>query len=420
MISVQTHRRAFGEGDSSIKETWCDLTPSMRCDWLDQLRGWAVILMIEVHVVNVWLNVGLLPRWLNFVNGLVAPSFIMCAGYSLVLSTFKSDGTMRPLVPTMKRLGFILLCAYALHMPGFTLAEWTVRSTSARWRDFFQIDVLQCIVFSLLILHGLARIIRRPMVYAAVALILALIVALASPALWHPGVAAGWWLPVRGLVNGNTDRGVTSLFPLFPWFAFAAFGSVLGAIYRYYRILSNNGKARWSELHWLVTLVIAGGISYLWGSQHAKEWLSGSVFPTNDIGRLYNTTLPSVAERLGLVCVAGALMGWIELLRGRWTGPNLAVVASRESLLLYMLHLNLIFGVLLADPLRRRMGWECNSLGWLGTLGLTLLIIGANLAVGVAWQRIRKDEALVGRIQKSALIMLAIWFVVGGWSASCY
>ena len=44
---------------------WNDLTPSKRCDWIDQLRGWAVIVMIEVHAVNVWLHAGLRPDWLQ-------------------------------------------------------------------------------------------------------------------------------------------------------------------------------------------------------------------------------------------------------------------------------------------------------------------------------------------------------------------
>jgi uncharacterized membrane protein len=51
--------------------------------------------MIEVHVVNVWLRQGMLPDWLNYVNGLVAPSFILCAGFSLALAIFKPSGGLR-------------------------------------------------------------------------------------------------------------------------------------------------------------------------------------------------------------------------------------------------------------------------------------------------------------------------------------
>jgi len=216
---------------------WQDRTPSRRCDWIDQLRGWAVIVMIEVHVVNVYLHKGLIPEWLNFLNGLVAPSFITCAGYSLVLGTFRPDGSLRPFWPdTARRLGFILLCAYLLHAPGLTVADWTVLSTTQKFRELFKIDVLQAIVFSLLILQGLARVVRRPLAFAGAAFLLAVGVAWASPRMWQPGVAEGFFLPLRGLFNGNTDRGVTALFPLFPWLSFAAFGAVLGALYREVRV----------------------------------------------------------------------------------------------------------------------------------------------------------------------------------------
>ncbi len=396
-------------------DRWKDRTPSKRCDWIDQLRGWAVIVMIEVHVVNVWLMKGMTPDWLNFLNGLVAPSFIMCAGYSLVLSTFRPDGTLRPFLPTAKRLGFILLCAYLLHAPGLTLAEWTVLSTPQKFRELFKIDVLQCIVFSLLILQGLARLIRRPMAYAFAALVVAVGAAWAAPHLWREGVADGWWLPIRGLINGNADRGVSALFPLFPWISFAAFGSVLGGLYRHFRVMPVEGRARWSETQWLASLALLGGALILVGSGFAKTWLHDGTWAMPDTWRLHNTTLPSVAQRLGIVCAAGALMGWIEMIRGTWRGPNPVAAASKESLLLYMLHLNLIFGLLLVEPLRVRTGWDWYTMGWTGTLLMTGVIIAVNLGAGVAWQWVRQQGALAWKIQRAALVVLGVWFLAGGW-----
>ena len=398
-----------------LESSWNDLTPAKRCDFIDQLRGWAVIVMIEVHAVNVWLHQGLLPSWLSFVNGLVAPAFIMCAGFSLVLSTFRPDGTLRPFAPGMKRLGFILMCAYALHAPAFTLAGWLRLTTPRQIREMFQIDVLQCIVVSLFILQGLARLIRRPAPYAVAALALALGATMAAPYLWQPGVADGWWPPIRGLINGNVDGGVSSLFPLFPWFAFAACGSVLGTLYRHFRVIPHNGSARWCETRWLVTLAILGGVMYFWGRHHAPDWLENGVFPAGETERIHNTTLPSVAHRLGVVCVAGALMGWLEMIRSRWPGPNWVLTASRESLLLYMLHLNLIFALLLAPQVRALTGWNEFSLGWPGTLTLTLALIAVNLAAGLGWQCIRKKENLDRSIRLVALAALALWFIAAAW-----
>ena len=392
-----------------------DRTPSRRCDWLDLIRGWAVVVMIEVHCVNVWLHQGWIPTWLQYLNGLVAPSFIMAAGYSLALSTFRADGSLRPFAPTAKRLGFILACAYLLHAPGLTLAEWTVLSTVQKYRELFKIDVLQCIVFSLLILQGLARLIRRPMAYAGAALALAAGVALAAPHLWRQGVADGLWMPVRGLVNGNTDRGVTALFPLVPWFAFAAFGSVLGVLYRQVRVLAEAGRARWSEAGWLAALAALGALLAGWGSVYGPGWLQGGPWAPSDLGRLYNTTLPSIAQRLGVVCLAGAALGWIEPLRPRWPGPNLVKAASAESLLGYMLHLEIIFGLLLFGPIKDRAGWDWHSQGWTGTLALTAAVIAASLAACAAWQRIRQDPPRARKLQRMALTGLGIWFCAGGW-----
>ncbi|WP_306590229.1 heparan-alpha-glucosaminide N-acetyltransferase domain-containing protein [Geothrix sp. 21YS21S-4] len=411
---------------------WSDLTPSKRCDWIDQLRGWAVIVMIEVHVVNVWLHSGLRPEWLNYLNGLVAPSFTMAAGYSLAISTFRTDGTLRPFWPdTARRLGFILLCAYALHAPGLTAADWTVLNTPQQARELFKVDVLQCIVFSLLILQALARLVRHPLLFTAVALAVAVFVPLVSPYLWATGVADGLWLPIRGLFNGNPDRGVQALFPLFPWLAFPAFGAFLGGLYRHLRVVSSEGRARWSELRFLSALAILGAVLLAWGQAAQESWLWGGrwiqqngvwmlhgragAFTYAELGNIANTTLPSVAARLGWILMGGAALGAVELIRPRWSGANPIKAASNESLLLYMLHLNLLFGVLLAAPVIALTGWGWGSLGWPGTLLLTAAIIGLNLWAGVAWQGVRETPEFMRKLQRGGVALLGGWFLLGGW-----
>jgi len=417
---------------------WEDLSPSKRCDWVDQLRGWAVLVMMEVHAVNVWLRLDLRPDWLNYLNGLVAPSFLMCAGFSLVLSTFRTDGTLRPFMDSFKRYLFILGCAYLLHAPGLTLAEWTVLATQQKWRELLKIDVMQCIVYSLLILQGLARSLKRPRIFTLVALALAIYIPLVSPYIWAHGMADGLWLPVRGLFNGNVDRGVQALFPLFPWFAFVSFGAFLGGAYRWTRQEQDaEGEATWTEGRFLIVLFILGLALWAWGSHGkadwlwkgtwvqdpiTKAWLLNGQWTWNELKSLHNTTLPSVADRLGWICMGGAALGFIEGSRRRlkganWIGAisNWISSASKESLLLYMLHLNLIFGVLLSQPVLAITGLDWNTQGWLMTLFLTALIIGANIAVALWWQRVRKDIERMKRLQHYAVSALAIWFLVGGW-----
>jgi len=409
-----------------------DRTPATRCDWVDQLRGWAILVMIEVHCTNVWLDLKLRPDWLNYLNGLVAPSFLTAAGFSLVVSTFRKDGTIKPFKDTAKRYLFILACAYALHAPGLSLADWTVLATAQKWRELFKIDVLQCIIFSLLVLQGLARLIRRPGVFTFVALGLALYIPLVSPFLWGHGMADGLWLPIRGFFNGNPDRGVQALFPLFPWLSFVAFGAFLGGAYRFTRQEADEeGHARWTESRFIAGLAIAGLAlliaghatkeSFLWGGRWVQTngvWFDqtryGS-FTWNELQVMGNTTLPSVAERLGLICLAGAALGAIERMRPRWKGQNAFASASQESLLIYMFHLNLIFGVLLSQPVMDLMGWQWNSQGWGFTLFMAAAVMAISLGFALWWQSVRKTPMRMRDLQRWGVSALALWFLVGNW-----
>jgi hypothetical protein len=54
-------------------------------------------------------------------------------------------------------------------------------------------------------------------------------------------------------------------------------------------------------------------------------------------------------------------------------------------------------------------------MGWAGTLTLTAVIIGVNLAAGVAWQAIRQQGDRARKIQRRALIVLGVYFLAGGW-----
>jgi hypothetical protein len=118
---------------------------------------------------------------------------------------------------------------------------------------------------------------------------------------------------------------------------------------------------------------------------------------------------------MGVICLMGSFLGWFEAVRPRLPGPNPVMAASRESLLLYMLHLNLIFGVLLIDPIRLRTGWDWYSQGWTGTLLLAAVLIAVNLAAGIAWQNVRKDGVRTWKLQRMGLYALGFWFLAGGW-----
>ena len=385
---------------------WNDLAPSKRCDWIDLIRGWAVIVMVETHCINVWLRHDLMPHWLQFFNGLVAPGFIMCAGYSCAISIFNHDNSIRPFRSTAKRLAIILTCAYLLHAPGLALVKWSI--VIVQQDSIFKIDVLQCIAFSILILNGLARIVRRPIIYAWLITCLAILVAIVAPSIWNPNIANGVWLPVRGLINGNTDQGVTSLFPLIPWFSFAAFGSALGILYRQKRMITDAEQTKWSEAQWLFVLITIGIILSIWGGHYAQNWLLDRHYSQSDQCRLYNMTLPSILQRLGIVCTIGGILGYFELNK-KTSAINIIKIAGHESLLIYLLHIKIIFGLLLVDQVRAFTHWHHYSLDWFDTVAITIVIIVINLITSIWWHKLRKNQLKVKKIQKITLSFFTVW-----------
>ncbi len=128
-----------------------------RLVWIDLFRGAAVLVMIETHVVNTFL-LSILRDWnwfsvLNYVNGLVAPSFLFIAGF--VQGMERGASPDKP-VQFARRAGHllgILLLAYALHFPWRELGQ---HRWDAAVRVGTQEDVLQCIAASLGVLLGVA------------------------------------------------------------------------------------------------------------------------------------------------------------------------------------------------------------------------------------------------------------------------
>src|SRR5262245_25885659 len=123
--------------------------------YLDWLRGLAVLIMLQGHVLDAWVR----PQnrtsewfWLSqFLGGFPAPIFLFLVGVSLalVLDRMRAKGaSARELaVKVLRRGGWILLLAYA-----FRLEQFVVWYPASRWSDLWKIDTLNCIAACTLII----------------------------------------------------------------------------------------------------------------------------------------------------------------------------------------------------------------------------------------------------------------------------
>ena len=126
------------------------MEPSLaRVKAFDWLRGLAVLVMIECHAM-VLLHKELLATRaasvMDWLNGLVAPSFIFAAGFSLALvqvRTARSGGARGArFLRTLRRIGEVLAVGTLINyvwFPVWVEPAWLLR-----------VDILQCIGVSLL------------------------------------------------------------------------------------------------------------------------------------------------------------------------------------------------------------------------------------------------------------------------------
>lgn len=313
-----------------------------RLTWIDLLRGVAVVGMIETHVMNTFLHAKFdEASWrhdLGFYNGLLAPAFLWIAGFVQGLAIRKAQREGRPVVTAsrLRRLGLVLLIGYLLHVPWHL---WGAGDFSPEtWRIALQVDILPCmaVTLAMLLFVGLAR----GVWFDVVTVLLVLFFVLLAPAAqhWQTG-----WIFTDAFLNHRTG----SLFPLFPWVAFCAMGSL---------------ASRW-EVHARTLLPAALAFIAL-----------GMVFAP----ATYSYVHPAFfAERLGWLGLL-ILLVWLV---GQRFAPAWLQLAGRESLLMYVAHLLLLYSI----------PWQGVTLNqWIGrTLSLPatavafLLVFG--VCLGLAW-----------------------------------
>src|SRR5436190_1101396 len=153
-----------------------------RIQSFDWLRGVAVLFMIQCHTVMFLLLPALktstLYRVLMHFDGLVAPSFIFSAGFSLALVQVRSaaapGGRALRVRKTLRRLFEVLAVA--------TLVNWCWFPVFHEPRYLLRIDILHCIGLSLLIALPLMTVLApHPKVMRWVTLGLAVAVFAATP-----------------------------------------------------------------------------------------------------------------------------------------------------------------------------------------------------------------------------------------------
>jgi len=361
-----------------------------RIDFIDLLRGWAVIVMIETHVFNATLEPGLLSgqafQYIKFINGLVAPSFLFASGLAFAVTVHRKREHLTTFSPSLLhqtgRLLSIALIGYLLHIPVLPITKLLSAGSDEQIGTLFQVDILQCIAASLLLLQTLLLVCRTEHRLYIAAGFGGSAMVLLTPLAW--GFDATAVLPrfAAAYINGNDH----SLFPLFPWAGFLSAGAIAGYIFVSVRERPGGQSVEQrfiQSLAWVGASMIL--LAYLAGPL-GKRW-----YPMHDF---WQTSPSFFLLRLGIVMMLTALLASVS--SGKPTAFRTPVLLfGKESLLIYVVHLLILYGTFGPFTLVNRIG---SSFGYAEASILAGLLVTVMFGLGRLWNTLRHTSPGLKRL----------------------
>lgn len=363
---------------------------NQRLLFVDLHRGLVLLVMIEVHVFNAMLLPQIKTEWwftyLNFINGLVAPSFLFISGFAFVLSGKKKLEEFRQFKfafwKQMGRIGLIFLVGYSLHLPYLSLQKMLHKATPSEINAFINVDILQCIAFGLLVLFLLRLLIKKDTVYIWTIAFLGAFTVWIAPYFWNTNASHA--LPAA-LSNFFTRRD-GSYFPLLPWLGFMFFGGVTSAYFM-------QAQTKRTIKLFFRNLSIAGLVFVIVGHLCLTEgfFLQVKMPPPNYL---------FFVLRLGYVFLIFSACWFYENSIG--LRENLILDVSRESLIVYWLHLQIIFRKMIQN--RSLQDFVGQSLNVVQALLVALVFIVAMMFIAKNWHLVKVKYPQYARIATAVVV----------------
>jgi hypothetical protein len=326
-------------------------------------------------------------------HGSTAPGFLFASGF--VAGLPRSPLSVRASFRRARRLLFVLGVGYALHLPYLSLWKTLLQTTPAEKAHALSCNALHVIAVTQLFVLGLQWLAGRR--WVAVAGALTLMVLTATPTVWASDLSRRLPLALGAYVD---TQAAPSAFPVFPYSAFVLAGTVAGAALGRQDARTRGRRAVW----WGGGLVAAGAILSIVLRGHVEFWGPSPGYALLRLGGLVLLLL--VVEK---AVSRGAV--WRDrrapTARGasERTAAALALI-GHETLLVYVLHLQLLYGgVLWPAPLAPWSG----RLGFAGAGAVLLLMVPALLLAAWAWHRLKVRWPQAAQLLLSFLTVAFVW-----------
>jgi hypothetical protein len=338
------------------------------------------LMMVQGHVFETLLSAearahGLYQLQL-ILHGSTAPGFLFASG--LVAGLPRAPLSLRAGLRRARRLLFVGGVGYALHLPYWSVWK-TLEASPAEKALLYACDALQVIALSQLVVIGLQALFG--VAWTRAALLLTLAVLALGPSVWASELSQR--LPP--FVGAYLDTRSGSHFPAFPFAAFVLAGTVAGA-----ELGRQDAATRWRRGWRVAALLLAAGVSL-------------SLLLAGRVG-FWGVSPGYVLLRLGALLLV--LLATEAGARGAGQAMRALALLGHETLLVYCLHLFLLYGAVVLDApplqaLHRAVGFA-GATAALGAL-LTLSWLAAAL-----WHRFKQQAPHAAQL---LLVFLGTAFV---------
>ena len=343
-----------------------------RIIFIDLMRMFAVLQMVQGHTIDALLSNDyrtfespIFTVW-YFMRGMTAPIFLFTAGtvFTYLLRSNKETFFKNPRVKKgIKRFFLLVFLGYILRFPAPSPFNFSNVSTD-QWQVFFAVDVLQSIGFGILFIIILALIgekfeISDYIIFAVSAVIIFILFPVFEKINWTDFLP----LPVAGYLYTGTG----SLFPLFPWTGYVVGGGVLGSYLAKHPLVFKTKR--------FSLLLLIYGLSFI-SLAILVNVFAYDFFTWTWIGSAYTILL-----RIGFVLTLNSTVSFLCL--EVKTIPGILVLIGRNTFLIYVVHLVIIYGSAWNKGLYQYFansfnGWNSAGIAALMILAMTGMVILIN------------------------------------------
>jgi uncharacterized membrane protein len=369
-----------------------------RVIFVDLARALAVALMVQGHTIDALLDHAyqsgpLFAVW-AFQRGLTSCLFLVLSGFAFSLATTRHWSSHTHLssafASRIRRFGFFVLLGYGLHFPARDFAGLSSVSDQA-WRSFLAVDVLQSIGVSLILLQLLVLLLRTPQAFGLAAFLLCAFLAAATPLVW----ATDWSARLPLWMSAYLSPAAGSLFPLVPWTAYVMLGAGLGQVYSHWGAAHLGKFANRLLLGPGAVMVVAGNVF----SRLPFEPFGPTVFWSNSPNLFL---LRSGSVLLILAAIA-------HFSRRRAHLPHVVSTMAQESLLVYFLHLCIVYGSAWNSGLRSYFG---PTLSLAHTTLVVVALVSAMAVLAWAWNWSKHAHKRMARVVTALVLGYLLWDLV--------